>query len=121
MIKSEKIVGPGFYEKVYRCVKTVPYGYVATYGDIACALGSSRVARHVGWALSALQSPEKNTEFNNENIPWHRIVSSTGKLSNRKDNLRANFQKNKLLKEGVVFDDNGKIKFDQHRWHIAML
>ena len=50
----KRIVGPGFHEQVYAIVKQVPKGFVTTYGDVGRQLGSSRVARHVGFALAGL-------------------------------------------------------------------
>ena len=50
----KRIVGPGFHEQVHKLVGTVPPGSVTTYGDIGAALGSSTVARHVGYAMAAL-------------------------------------------------------------------
>ena len=39
---------------VYRVVRRIPAGQVATYGQIAALSGMPRAARQVGWALSAL-------------------------------------------------------------------
>ena len=50
---SERVVTPGFHERVFEVVRLVPDGFVTTYGDVATHLGSPRVARHVGWALAA--------------------------------------------------------------------
>ncbi len=54
-------------------VAQIPYGKVATYGQIALYLGHPRAARTVGWALHAL--PE-GTE-----TPWHRVINSQGRVS----------------------------------------
>ena len=54
MTGEERIVGPGFHALVYGKVREVPAGKVTTYGDVAGALGSRRVARQVGFALAAL-------------------------------------------------------------------
>lgn len=69
----KRIVGPGFHEQVHKLVRTVPAGAVTTYGDIGAALGSSRVARHVGYAMAAL--PEAH------DVPWWRVVAAGGRLS----------------------------------------
>ena len=71
-----RVVGPGFHDQVYALVRTIPAGRLATYGDIAAALGLRNVARHVGFALAALP-PDR------ADVPWHRVVNSTGRLSVR--------------------------------------
>ena len=48
----QRIVGPGFHARVHALVATVPPGFVTTYGDVATALGSRNVARHVGIATT---------------------------------------------------------------------
>lgn len=51
-------------------VRRVPYGKVATYGDIAYAAGFPGSARQVAWALHT----------SSHGIPWHRIVGAEGKI-----------------------------------------
>ena len=72
-----RIVGPGFHEQVYALVRQVPEGSVTTYGDLAEALGSRGVARHVGYAMSAV--PEGS------DVPWWRVVAAGGRVSQRGD------------------------------------
>ena len=62
-----------FFEKVYEVVKQIPKGKVATYGQIACAIGSPRAARQVGWALHVNPHPGL--------IPCHRVVNRFGSLA----------------------------------------
>ena len=62
-----------FFEKVYEIVKQVPKGQVVTYGQVACAVGSPRAARQVGWALHV--NPEPGV------IPCHRVVNRFGSLA----------------------------------------
>ena len=106
-----RVVGPGFYERVYAVVRQVPAGRVAAYGDIATILGSPRVARHVGWALAGLPSSESD-------VPWHRIINSRGRISFKGQTVRAELQRRRLESEGVVFSAAGVIdlKVFRHRW-----
>jgi len=107
MQREPRVVGPGFHDQVYEVVMTVPEGRVATYGDVATVLGSPRVARHVGWALSALvDRPE---------VPWHRIVNAKGLVSHRGDVVRATLQRDRLEAEGIAFDDHGRIDLQRFR------
>ena len=39
------------FDKVYAAVKLIPRGSVATYGQIAAAIGNKRLARVVGYAI----------------------------------------------------------------------
>ena len=62
-----------FFEKVYEAVKKIPKGKVATYGQIAHAVGAPRAARQVGWALHVNPAPGI--------IPCHRVVNRMGRLA----------------------------------------
>ncbi len=62
-----------FFQKVYAAVKRIPKGKVATYGQIACAVGAPRSARQVGFALHV--NPEPFI------IPCHRVVNRFGRLA----------------------------------------
>ncbi len=62
-----------FFDEVYILVKQIPKGKVATYGQIACAAGSPRAARQVGYALHV--NPEPFV------IPCHRVVNRFGGLA----------------------------------------
>lgn len=62
-----------FFEKVYEAVKKIPKGKVATYGQIAHAVGAPRAAQQVGWALHVNPAPGI--------IPCHRVVNRMGRLA----------------------------------------
>ena len=62
-----------FFEKVFEAVKKIPKGKVATYGQIAHAVGAPRAARQVGWALHVNPAPGI--------IPCHRVVNRMGRLA----------------------------------------
>jgi methylated-DNA-protein-cysteine methyltransferase-like protein len=98
---QRRVVSEGFHARVYAKVKEVPPGRVATYGDVAAALGSPRVARHVGWALAAC---------GDDDVPWHRVINATGRISGRGEVPRAALQQALLEAEGVVFDNNGRVR-----------
>ena len=109
------MIGPGFREQVYFVVQQVPAGYVTTYGDVASMLGSPRVARQVGFALSALP-------FHRGDVPWHRVINAKGSISFRGDDLRGERQKNLLLAEGVEVLEGGILpRFDDRRYRYESL
>ena len=107
---TDRIVGPGFHAKVYARVRLVPLGKVTTYGDVATALGSPRVARHVGWALAALAG--KDTD-----VPWHRVINAKGQISFKGQIHRATLQRQHLEHEGVIFDKSGTVDMKKYRWY----
>ena len=45
------------FERVYAAVRLIPRGSVATYGQIARAIGNPRLARVVGYACLLYTSP----------------------------------------------------------------
>lgn len=85
----------GFFARVYKVVKKIPLGKVATYGQIAESLGS-KDARRVGWALHANKD---------ENVPCHRVVSKSGRLAPNFAFDGAQEQRRRLEAEGVEFLD----------------
>jgi methylated-DNA-protein-cysteine methyltransferase-like protein len=90
-----------FFERVYRVVRQIPPGKVATYGQIARMLDHPRGARTVGWALRGLKE--------GLGVPWFRVVTSQGKV---------HFDEQRLLleQEGVVFNDRGLIDVKTYQW-----
>ena len=61
------------FEKIYRVVKQIPYGRVATYGQVAALAGNRRWSRVVGYALHS--NPDPDT------IPCYRVVNRHGEVS----------------------------------------
>ncbi len=105
-----RVVTTGFRKRVYAKVKQVKAGEVTTYGDVAGALGSRRVARQVGFALSAL--PKALSQM----VPWQRVINSNGRISIKGEFNRAEQQRALLMHEGIGFDASDKVvDFDSHR------
>jgi len=65
--------GTDFQKKVWTQLRTVPYGEVRTYKDIAEAIGNADASRAVGMANSKNPIPLI--------IPCHRIIGTNGKLT----------------------------------------
>lgn len=108
---EERVVGPGFRARVYAAVKKVPRGFVTTYGDVGGALGSRRVARQVGFALAALDAEGARE------VPWQRVINAQGRISFKGDLARAEVQRRLLEREGLSFDDTGRVvDFEDHRY-----
>lgn len=100
---------PPFYRLVYRAVRRIPRGKVATYGQIAAILGQPRGARAVGMALGALRDDAI------ESVPWQRVVGAAGRCTHR-DGFAAGIQQEMLEAEGVVFDRRGRLDLAAVRW-----
>ena len=64
--------GTAFQRKVWRELERIPFGTVATYGEIALRAGCPKGARAVGQANHSNPIPIL--------IPCHRVVASGGKL-----------------------------------------
>lgn len=106
-----RVVTPGFYRRVYAVVRQIPPGRVATYGLVGTILGSPRVARQVGFALAALD------RLNDEPpVPWQRVINAKGMVSHRGDVVRAQRQVELLEREGVAFDDRGRVDLGTYLW-----
>ena len=91
-----------FNEMVFEVLKKIPRGKVATYRQVAVALGSPNSARAVGNACGKnLHSPI---------IPCHRVVASNGLLGGYSGGLD---KKIKLLEsEGVKVKSNKIVDFN---------
>ncbi|ODQ51352.1 DNA binding methylated-DNA--cysteine S-methyltransferase [Saitoella complicata NRRL Y-17804] len=89
-----------FYDAVYTCVRLIPYGRVTTYGHIAKLIDAPRNSRQVGQALKYLPADQAD-------VPWHRVISSSGKISPRERMEGAREQAAILREEGVEVVDVG--------------
>lgn len=94
-------------EKVYDIVKQIPYGKVATYGQIARILGNKNAARAVGNILH--RNPDEKT------ILCYKVLNSKGKLSEHFAFGGLEEQKNALKKEGVTVSEN-KVDLKIYQW-----
>ncbi len=61
------------YDRIYEAVLQIPFGRVATYGQIAVMAGNKNYARIVGNALHRNPAPGV--------IPCHRVVNAKGRLA----------------------------------------
>jgi methylated-DNA-protein-cysteine methyltransferase-like protein len=99
------------YQRIYKTVKRIPRGRVATYGQIATLAGLDGHARQVGYALHSL--PDRS------DIPWHRVINAKGEVSPRNSGDSHELQRMLLEEEGVVFSLDGKVSLAQFRWKLG--
>lgn len=94
------------YERIYRAVRRIPRGKVATYGDVARMAGLPGRARQVGYALHALPD--------GSGVPWHRVINAAGRISLAP--LTGGMeQRLRLLAEAVRVDEGGRVKLTEYR------
>lgn len=107
MKKVSKKKKEDFFDKVFKVVRKIPYGRVATYGDIAEACGIRSAARTVGWALNASKGM---------NVPAHRVVNRNGALTGKLHFGDPDLMENLLRSEGVEFDKNNCVLLEKYVW-----
>lgn len=94
-------------------VREIPRGRVTTYGRLAArvrAAGTALTPRAAGWALRNCPP----------GVPWHRVVNAEGALSAERSGQCANGRQRALLeREGVRFDERGRVLLDRHLWRPA--
>ena len=99
---------PVFRAAVLRHVRRIPYGRVATYGQIAAMAGFPRRPRQVGMILKGL--PEGT------DLPWHRVVNAQGLVPSKGRWWGAMVQIQRLREEGVAVDDLGNLSLPAWQW-----
>jgi methylated-DNA-protein-cysteine methyltransferase related protein len=95
------------YERVYRIVRAIPRGKVATYGIIA-KLAGSVTARQVGYALHSLS--------HGSDVPWHRVINARGEISDLPGFGGREIQRLKLEEEKILFDSKDRVDLDRYLW-----
>jgi methylated-DNA-protein-cysteine methyltransferase-like protein len=138
------------YDEIYRIVQNIPKGRVLTYGVISDLIGKRMSAQGVGWALKALGSekrknsapkgepavtktaPKPNKKsgktkqqspasFDMESVPWQRVVNSQGGTSTHKiAEIPPGLQQHLLEREGVKFDEEGKLDLTKYLWYEGL-
>lgn len=102
-MKPERI-----YDHIYRVVRLIPPGKVASYGQVARIVGGC-TARMVGYAMAA-SGPEHQ-------VPWQRVINSQGKISPHGYGYGSAMQRQLLEDEGVTFDAQDRVDFDRFGWN----
>jgi methylated-DNA-protein-cysteine methyltransferase-like protein len=99
----KRILDDDLVYEILSVVEEIPEGKVASYGQIARLVGRDRNARLVGKILSM------SAYFGN--YPCHRVVNHAGKLAPHFPE-----QRERLLAEGVTFQENGCVAMKKHQW-----
>ena len=94
-------------EKIWSTICDIPAGSVASYGQIADIAGVRRGARQVGYALRHLP--------NGHSVPWHRVITTSGKIAFEKGSDAFNEQAKRLMMEDVAILE-GRVDMQKYRW-----
>ena len=105
-----------FNNLVWDIVASIPRGKVTTYGAIGSMIARPKGIRaayyraaKARWVGSAMASCPPG-------LPWHRVINSQGKISVRSGNDHHVRQRKLLEKEGIEFDDKGRIDLATYLW-----
>jgi methylated-DNA-protein-cysteine methyltransferase related protein len=93
-------------KQVIAVARTIPYGKLMSYGQIATQLGIQD-ARVVGWAM--------HIGGGAEGVPWWRVLNNEGKIT-IKDEAGRNKQKELLMAEGIRVNENFMLDMDKYRY-----
>ena len=100
---AKKILNEDLIYEILSVVEEIPFGCVATYGQIARLIGRDKNSRLVGRVLSM-------SEYYGE-FPCHRVVNHAGRLA-----PFFHEQRGLLLQEGVKFKENGYVDMKKCKW-----
>ena len=100
----QKILNEDLIYEILSAVEEIPYGCVATYGQIARLIGKDKNSRLVGKVLSM-------AEYYGD-YPCHRVVNSAGRLVPGWYE-----QKNLLEAENVHLKPNGCVDLKKYQWN----
>ena len=90
---------------IFQVIAQIPYGRVASYGQIARLAGIPKHSRLVGYVLKHMDA--------DSSLPWYRVINSQGKISLSKLNDQGqNIQAQLLLAEGILVIGN-KVKMKE--------
>jgi methylated-DNA-protein-cysteine methyltransferase-like protein len=103
-----------YYEQVWALVRQIPYGKVATYGQLSKMLPQpdgvstedylAYASRWVGFAMSACP----------DDVPWHRVINSQGRISHPEAARQI-----KLLQRESVYFSNDRLNLDEFQWRAS--
>ncbi len=109
IIMTDKV---SVYKRIYAVVGQIPWGKVATYGQVASLVDKCN-ARMVGYAMSNLPC--------DTDVPWHRVVNRRGEISIRADGSPSGEQRCLLEEERICFDEKGCVDLRKVRWKCEVL
>ena len=98
------------YEMIFDVVQQIPYGKVASYGQISKIVGCCS-AQMIGFALASLADSPSGTD-----VPWQRVINAQGKISPHGFGVGSGMQRSLLEAEGIEFDLENCVDFEKFGW-----
>ena len=87
----------------------IPFGRLATYGQMADRIGAFGCARQGGWALRRRKLPSS--------VPWHRVVNARGCVAMSLSREGSDWiQRELLIAEGIPVDAEGRLPLKHYLW-----
>jgi methylated-DNA-protein-cysteine methyltransferase related protein len=97
------------YDRIYAVVRQIPFGKVATYGQVAEMAGLARGARLAGYALFRVPL--------DTDVPWQRVINAKGEISASPFRQGGDhLQRSILESEGIEFNQQNKINLRKYQW-----
>ena len=95
---------------IFQVIAQIPYGRVASYGQIARLAGIPKHSRLVGYVLKHMDA--------DSSLPWYRVINSQGKISlSQLNDQGQNIQAQLLMSEGILVIGD-KVKMKEFQWNI---
>jgi len=92
----------------------IPYGKVASYGQVALMAGIPRGARMVG---QILRNTEEDILAGMDDLPWWRVINNAGRISIKGTKYHTPLmQKEKLAAEGIEVKDDLTFDIEKYRF-----
>lgn len=96
--------------QIFSVIEQIPYGCVASYGQVARLAGLPKHARLVGYLLKRLH-PQSD-------LAWHRVVNAQGQIQVMQlDAQGQNIQQLKLCAEGIIVY-HGRVNLNKFAWQV---
>ncbi|MCL1142591.1 MGMT family protein [Shewanella gaetbuli] len=93
-------------QRIIHVVKLIPQGKVLPYGKVADLAGLPGRARYVSTALKQSKDGQ---------VPWHRVISASGKLAFPPDSALFRIQTELLWNDNVEVNQ-GKVNLSTDMW-----
>ena len=100
-----------YFEQIWAQASEIPHGRVATYGQLAKLVPQPEGMSDEDYKASASRWAGLAMAACPDEVPWHRVVNSQGKISHPS----AARQQQRLEAEGVVFF-NDKLSLGEYQW-----
>ena len=98
-----------FNLRVYELIKFIPFGHVTTFGEIARTMGDIKLSSKIGKIIKKLPAFKE--------IPSHRVVDKSGKLS--KENIYGGVKEQRhLLEDEGVSVVNNKVDLKKYGFYF---